>query len=121
MNNAVYEVRPFVMPQKNKHYSIFEIEGLICIASGLDRFELRGKTRLRKIVMWRQLFYLICRSYDYTTLSIGAFLRFDHATVIHGAIAAKKQLETDPVYRQLLIEKLPPALWAKIKPKNIIR
>lgn len=121
LNSAIFEFRPFIMVERHKFLKMQEIESIVLLASGLDKYQFRSRTRLRKVLVWRQLFYIVCRAFDYPTTSIGAYLRFNHATVIHGSNAAKKQLETDPVYRQLLVEKLPPYIWAKIKPKAVIK
>lgn len=121
LNSAIFEFRPFIMIERPKFLKMQEIESILLLASGLDKYQFRSRTRQRKVLAWRQLFYIVCRAFDYPTTAIGAYLRFNHATVIHGSNAAKKQLETDPGYRQLLIEKLPPYIWAKIKPKTVIK
>lgn len=50
---------------------------------GKDYYTIKDRVRKRHVVMIRQIFYYLSVNMGYSLVSVGKYLNYDHATVIH--------------------------------------
>lgn len=99
------------LPKVSSEYPILMLEELEAIINDLITKDpwlgpgqkLTGRSRKRRLVVYRQLFYSIGLHMGYTTTHVGSYLGYDHATVIYSARTAKNQIEVgDPLTLEIL-------------------
>jgi len=98
-----------------KRPSIEEIAQFVAEKTGIPIGLMQTKTRLRSIVVARQIVFYIAtvlvRPEPYTTVPTGRFFGLDHATVLHGRRQIMDLMESDDKFRykvMLIIEELKP-------------
>ncbi|MCL6523705.1 MAG: chromosomal replication initiator protein DnaA [Thermoflavifilum sp.] len=89
-----------------KEITIEAIQRMVCNHLGVPYEKLLEKTRKREIVQARQITMYLAKSFTKNSLkTIGEhFGGRDHTTVIHSCQTVKDLMETDPSFREMLLE-----------------
>lgn len=70
--------------------------------SGIKEEELRKRSRITPLVSARFKFYYLCKKYNpnLTLMTIGSFLKYDHASVIHGIRCIEDRISIDKPFKK---------------------
>lgn len=84
----------------DKLTDVSHIETIVTEVTG---YNIQSKTRSRKVVEARAIYYYLCKKYtNYSLKDIGSTVGKDHATVIHGLKAINDWMELYPDYKKRL-------------------
>ena len=74
----------------------------LCQETYLKPHQIRSRVRQRPLAMARFTFYYLCRTYNptLTLTAIGAFLMYDHATVINGINRIESLMSVDKKFKK---------------------
>jgi chromosomal replication initiator protein len=97
----VKEVIKQFVAQVEKEISVENIKQLVAKHFDVPLDKLQGKTRLREVVMARQLSMYLAKTYTNSSLKMigDSFGGRDHSTVIHSLKAVQDMLDTDLVFK----------------------
>ena len=80
---------------------LIETQHIATVVNEVTKYNIHTKTRDRKVVEARAIYYYLCRKYtNYSTKEIGKTVGKDHATVLHGLKAVKDWMELYPDYKK---------------------
>jgi chromosomal replication initiator protein len=93
-------IKQFIV-QVEKEISVENIKQLVSKHFDVSLEKLQGKTRLREVVMARQLSMYLAKNYTNSSLKVigDSFGGRDHSTVIHSLKAVQDMLDTDLVFK----------------------
>lgn len=97
----VKEVIKQFVAQVEKEISVENIKQLVAKHFDVSLDKLQGKTRLREVVMARQLSMYLAKNYTNSSLKMigDSFGGRDHSTVIHSLKAVQDMLDTDLLFK----------------------
>lgn len=78
--------------------TIPQVKAAVCKRFNIDMATLVGSRGVPEIAISRQIAYLACRDVGKSLPHIGKSFHRDHSTVLFGIRAARKRIETDPVW-----------------------
>jgi len=99
----------------------------VCQEANLKPHQIRSRARKRPIVIARFNFYYLCRAYNpiLTLTGIGAFLMYDHATVINGINRIESLMSVDRKFKEQMgylcakyLSEVHPSILQKISVKT---
>lgn len=88
-----------------RYYGPRELQRAVEKSMGLPEGEIRDKSRKRKIVWARHIFFHLAERYAgwMSLQKVGDYCGgFDHATVLHGRKNARNLMQVDPEFRGLV-------------------
>lgn len=106
---------------KKVDYQDEQLDLIYAVVENVCGVELRLKTRKRKWVFSRALFYRIAWEYNHDLASIGSYVNLDHATVLHGLGIFKKDLINSPEWSSKYLEStetIKNVMFSKVKKKK---